>query len=172
MGKYRLTLQALANMKGVLEIEAGSSELAKQAALNALGDVAWQYQGLDENTDIQVEVECLEPSEESKQLIRQHWESVRGKVIYASTVLAFDEKNDRDERTFDPPIPFVVQDGRLVVIDHDDWMDSEYAVEPVFNDPRLKGLRTFDVDGRSVALKNQGPVPGLYCQDPKFVVAG
>lgn len=178
MALYRVTLSALAKVTAVVEVEAMSPAHAKvEAGLDQ--KVSWTFKELFDEPDIVVtqvdRLSPIEPKEQAEDLIRQHFDSVKGRIIYARAVLAFDMQDNRDERIFDPPIPFYVRDRpqSLTLMDRGDWLDSEYEVEPMLPDPRIQGLRTFDVDGRCVSLMtNSTEKPFLHCDDPAFVVVG
>jgi hypothetical protein len=48
--EYRVELSAIADVKGVLYIPAGSPEEAKAKALAQTGEVSWSYQGTDDSS--------------------------------------------------------------------------------------------------------------------------
>ncbi len=109
-----------------------------------------------------VEITDVQPLDTPDEIIIQHAESLAGKVIYVKGVYAF-AGDDSDYYGMEPPLAVRIRrpsDGKELISDHGDWIDSNYDVDPLDpDDPRLAGLRSFWIAGLCIRMDDE---PGIF----------
>lgn len=97
--------------------------------------------------------------DEARKMIEQHYESLRGQVVYARQLHGYvgDDSQDLD---FDPPVAVRVIETSKYDLGYkqSNHIDSDYAVEPLDpKDPRLAGIHCLCMTGLCVNLDTGEP---------------